>query len=232
MAVNTTRRGSVRDLGIGEGVWIPGHAPVSGGRTQLERQREVEVAVPTPPPAIALHFRVDSYTRQGHYFDMESLGYVVLATWRHDLAQAPRPVKLPDPFRPDSIWLTMSATEGMPGLLIVHEPPPDPNTDRVLIDVDIADPPGVSVRGTIIPELEGYEPMEESPWLGLDISFGPGADIAEFGFNGPIKPFIDAMSPLLGRDRRGGPADHRLHDLRIHRVERGSGARLRAWYVD
>ena len=77
----------------GDRVWLPGHSPVSGGKGQLERQLEVLAAVPDPPSALALHFHVDGYTRSGQYFDMESLGYVVLAAWRHDLSH-PRPVKL------------------------------------------------------------------------------------------------------------------------------------------
>lgn len=90
----------------------------------------------------------------------------------------------------------------------------------------------LSVRGTVIPELAECSELSESPWLGLKLTFGSQVEIAEFGFAGPIKPLIDAMGPVLGRDRRGGPADHRLHDLRI-RGDGGDGSvRARFWYHD
>jgi hypothetical protein len=174
---------------------------------------------------------VDSYTRRGQYFDMESLGYVVLASWRHDLRRA-GPVKLADPFKPDAIWLTMRVTDGEVGVRLISESPPEPPPALVRLEVEIERPPGLSVRGTTIPELRDCAELDEASWLGLELRFGPNVDIAEFGFQGPIKPLIDAMGPVLGLDRRGGPADHRLHDLRIrHDPDRGEGVIARLWYV-
>jgi hypothetical protein len=199
-------------LELGEHVWIPGHSPVSGGRTQLERQIEVRTAIPSPPSAIALHFLVDSYTRRGHYFDMESLGYVVLAAWRHDLSHYPRAVEVADPYRPESIWLTMTATEGEPGLHVAHELPPDPEADAIEVAVDISNPPGLSVRGTAITELDGFLPLEQEPWLGLELSFGPEPDIGEFGFNG------------RGRYRASGcPESRPFSRPSLRRAEAGCG---------
>jgi hypothetical protein len=171
--------------------------------------------------------------RRGHYFDMESLGYVVLAAWRHNLAY-PGPVKLADPYRPTSVWLTMATlAERDIGVEIAYEVPPDPAPETVAVDLVVARPPALSVRRMTIPELEGQFELAESPWLGLDLTFGPEVDVAEFGFEGPIKPLIDAMARVLGRDRRGGPADHRLHDLRIRHDGRTDGSvRARFWYCD
>jgi hypothetical protein len=216
---------------LGERVWVPGHSPVSGGAGQLGRQGEVLAAVRKPPPAIALHFRVTSYTRRGHYFDMESLGYVVLAAWRHDLKYS-RPVKLDDLYKPSSVWLTMATgADGVVGVEIAHEPAPEPQPEAVELDVAIAQPPTLSVRGTSIPELIDCLELSASPWLGLELTFGSQVDIAEFGFKGPIKSLIDAMYPVLGRDNRAGPADHRLHDLRIRSDGSGDGSvRARFWY--
>jgi hypothetical protein len=218
-------------LGVGERVWLPGHSPVSGGRGQLERQLQVLESVPVPPGAVSMHFRVPSYQRRGHFFDMESLGYVVLASWRHDLSRS-GPVKKPKFYRPDSVWLTMVAgSEDEQGVELAHESPPAPEPDTVVTDLVIADPPRQSVRGAVIPELITTLELSDAPWLGLDLTFGANVDIGEFGFNGPIKPLIDAMSPLLGRDSRGGPADHRLHDLRIRQGSQTDGTvRVRAWY--
>lgn len=213
-----------RTLDPGARIWIPGHSPVSGGRGQLDRQLEIREVVPVAPPVVALHFFVDSNKRRGHYFDMESLAYVVLASWRHDLAH-PRPVKLADPYAPASIWLTMFTTDtrGV-GLELVHERPPA--AEEIVADVVISNPPTMSIRGTLIPELVGTTELSDSPWLGLELAFPPHVDIGEFGFGGPIKPLIDAMQPLLGNDSRGGPADHRLHDLRICRDDSSEAGRL------
>ncbi len=214
----------------GQRVWLAGHNPVSDGAGQFERQIEVLAAVPIPPPAIALHFREAGYKRRGHFFDMESLGYVVLAAWRHNLAA--RGVFNEDLYRPTSIWLTMTKMDDRgEGVEIAHEPPVSPAPATVAVDLLIANPPTQSARGRIIPELIGRTELSESPWLGLELAFGPEVDIGEFGFYGPIKPLIDAMSPLLGRDSGGGPADHRLHDLRIRSDGApDGGVRVRFWY--
>lgn len=216
---------------LGDRVWLPGHSPVSGGVGQLERQIEVLAAVPVPPPSLALHFHVESYTRRGQYFDMESLGYVVLAAWRHDFSYS-RPIKLADLYRPKSVWLTMTTkVDDGQGVEIVYEAPPQPETTA--LDVVIADPPALSVLGTVLPELVDGEELSASPWLGLDLTFGAQVDSAEFGFAGPIKPLIDAMGPVLGRDKRGGPADHRLHDLRIRSDGSADGSvQARFWYCE
>lgn len=190
-------------LGANERMWFPGHSPVSGGVGQLERQMEVLAGLVAPPPRIGLHFRVPSYTRRGHFFDMESLGYVILATWRHDLAKT-RLVKLSDPYRPDSIWLTTVATEQEPGLFVSHETPPEPSDDSVRLNVDIAAPPTVSVRGTVLPEIAECSVLDDGTWLGLELCFGSKVDIGEFGFYGPVKPLIDAMGPYSGRTAGAG----------------------------
>lgn len=162
---------------------------------------------------------------------MESLGYVVLASWRHDLTRS-GPVKLAKPFQPDAIWLTMRVTDGEVGVRLMHESPPEPPLELLRLEVEIERPPGVSVKGTVIPELQDCAELDEAPWLGLELCFGQHVDIAEFCFQGPIKPLIDAMGPVLGLDRRGGPADHRLHDLRIrHDPVCGEGVMARLWYV-
>jgi hypothetical protein len=216
---------------VDERVWLPGNSPVSGGRGQLERQLQVLESVPAPPRAISMHFRVPSYQRRGHFFDMESLGYVVLASWRHDLSRS-GPVKKPEFYRPESIWLTMVAVaDEDQGVELGHDPPPVPEPDAVLSHLVIADPARRSIRGTVIPEFITAVELSGAPWLGLDLTFGADVDIGEFGFLGAIKPLIDAMTPLLGVDSRGGPADHRVHDMRIRQDARNDGSvDVRCWY--
>ena len=216
-------------------VWVPGVPPVSGGKGHTaERHLEIAAALPVPPPNIAMHFRVDAYTRRGHYFDMESLGYVTLQSWRRDVPVFPGLRNVPNPYQPESIWLTMSLVpEADQGIEIGDEPPPTLDPPSVVVDLTVASPPNLSVRGTILPELADTSELLGADWLGLELTFGRKADIREFGFAGPIKPLIDAMRPLLGRDRSGGPADHRLHDLRIRTDKRRNrSVRIRFWYSD
>lgn len=135
-----------------ESAWVSGHCPVSGGAGQVDRQLQVLASVPYPPPDLALHFRVPAYTRRGNYFDLESLGYVVLAGWRHDLSRAPKLVKRSDPIRPDSLWLTMSLGDDCDsGVRIRSERPSQPSLTDVALDLAIADPPTLSIRGTTVP---------------------------------------------------------------------------------
>jgi hypothetical protein len=216
----------------GLGRWVP---PVSGGKGHTaEYHLAVAAALPVPSPNIALHFHVEAYTRRGQYFDMESLGYVALQSWRRDVSVFPGLRSLPNPYRPESIWLTMClASQGCEGVEIANEQPPIPDPDSLVADVTVASPPNLSIRGTVLPELANTSELLDADWLGLELTFGNEVDIGEFGFAGPIKPLIDAMSPLLGRDRSGGPADHRLHDLRIRTDERSDqSVRIRLWYSD
>ena len=216
-------------------VWVGGVPPVSGGKGHTaEYHLAVAAALPVPAPNIALHFHVDAYTRRGQYFDMESLGYVALQSWRRDVSVFPGLRSLPNPYRPESIWLTMSlASQGCEGVEIANEQPPTPDPGSLVADVTVANPPNLSILGTVLPELANTSELLDADWLGLELTFGNEVDIGEFGFAGPIKPLIDAMSPLLGKDRSGGPADHRLHDLRIRTDERSDqSVRIRFWYSD
>jgi hypothetical protein len=81
----------------------------------------------------------------------------------------------------------------------------------------IADPPLSSQAGSaVLAELEGASLLGQAGPLGLELTFDdPAAPIGNFGFNGPVKPSIDALGPLLGwqRPKKGGRADHRIHDF-------------------
>jgi len=180
---------------------------------------------------ISLGFYVDAFTRRGQEFDMESLAYVVLASWRHDLTRS-SPIKVGNLYRPSSLWISMSiAGYGGQGLEIADEPPPSAPARSIVAELMISKPPTLSVAGNILPELTTSKVMNLAPYIGLDLTFRRGTDIGEFGFAGPVKPLIDCMSPILGRDRRGGPADHRIHDLRIRYGEWTEDVvRARFWY--
>jgi hypothetical protein len=220
-------------LAPGDRKWIHGPSPPSGARRQFERQIEILEALPSPPRDIGIHFELASFKSwNGQWRDMENRAYVVLAAWRHDLATlVPGPIKIPDFYRPGSIWVTQQPmSDRGEGLEIVHEAPPPPDPEVVLVDLVPAAPPSGSAWGNRLPELDGASALVDAPWLGLALTFGPHADIGEFGFNGPVKGLIDATWPLLGGSS-GQPADHRLTDLRITidpSLDRE--VRLRFWY--
>ncbi len=158
--------------------WLPALEPrrtnpTSGGAGMFERQMDVLAHVPVPPPDIAFHFVEPAYTRRGHFFDMESLGYVVLACWRHDHV-VPGPRLVADPYRPSSIWLTMRvAGDGEAGVEIVNEAAPEPAAADVVLDVAIQDPPTVSVRGTVR-ALRTWPSRGAAWWPSAGTSGGPG----------------------------------------------------------
>ena len=171
----------------GEGRWVHGPSPVSGGRRQFERQIEILSSVPLPPPALGLHFHVRSLrSATGHWFDLENIAYVVIACWRHDHAR-PGPVKVDDYYRPQSIWATTQLMDKRgEGLQISHEAPPSLDESAVQVDVVIGKPPRQSTAGANLPELEGRSELSNRPWLGLELTFGAEVDIGEFGFYGPV----------------------------------------------
>jgi hypothetical protein len=49
-----------------------------------------------------------------------------------------------------------------------------------------------------------------------------------FGFEGPIKPTIDAMWPLLGGAAHS-PADHPIRDLRVRTNPSATGVIVALW---
>jgi hypothetical protein len=99
---------------------------------------------------------------------------------------------------------------------VLARPPPEAGR-RVVI----AGPPQQSVRrNDVLPELADVSQVGVDGAVGCYLRFGDaGVPIGDFGFDGPIKPLIDALWPMLGGEPHR-PADHRIRDLR---VERGGG---------
>jgi len=167
---------------------------------------------------LALAFRVLSFRRAGNPFDIDNLAKPVL----DELAA-----------RPETIWVRV--TESHPAWLTISAEVA-PAAPETALSVSVASPRARSAKPVVeMPELQGLSliGLGTEP-LGLEIRFdSPDVPIWNFGFDGPIKPFIDGMGPLLGPARQG-PADYRIKDLRLSRGARPDrrGAQIRMWLLD
>jgi len=164
---------------------------------------------------LELVFTVSSYLRGGNPFDADNLA---------------KPVIEAIGAKPESIWIRV--IEGAPaGVELIEAAPPRPPAGAV--GFFEASPRRRSVKPIVPMEAfaaaavvgDGQDPV------GLDIEFDDAdVPIHDLGFEGPIKPFIDGLAPVLGAARQG-PADHRIKDLRIKRGlnDGRHGATVRVW---
>jgi len=155
--------------------------------------------------------------RAYQWFDLDNLAKPVLD------------VVSPDP---ESVWVTVTVGDAE-GVRINDEAPPP--LDTSIFDIGIGDPPRRSVRAApVLGELRTASVLEPvTQPLGLELFFDSASvRIGRFDFEGPIKPLIDALAPILGRGRQG-PADHRVRELRIRRGAQPErhGVRVRAWLL-
>lgn len=187
--------------------------------THKERERAwtelVRQACPQKLRHPYLGFTVASFRRGGNFFDIDNPAKLALDC----VAQTP-----------ESIWVKMN--EGTrPGLEFGEQEPPVPA--KVEVSIYIALPRRRSVKPLVpmseVAALSQLGLMDEP--LGLHLAFDSETeDIGRFDFEGPIKPLIDGLGPILGNAVQG-PADYRIHDLRItkgHNPAR-SGVTVSAW---
>lgn len=81
-------------------------------------------------------------------------------------------------------------------------------------------------------EMAGMQVVGSDQPLGCHLAFGDRhTPIGDFGFEGPIKPLIDALWPLLG-GVSGRPADHRIRDLRVVSGAGMVGVEVTLWLHD
>ena len=107
-------------------------------------------------------------------------------------------------------------------------PPFPPRIDRA-IEVEILptrdNAQKLAAQLATTPALLGDAPV------GAHITIGP-ADPANFGFGGPPRIVLDALSATLGGDL-SRPGDLRIHDLRIVRgPARSNTTEIRLWTID
>lgn len=165
---------------------------------------------------IRLRFIVASWRRRGNTFDLDNLVDPVLAVVACAAAQR------------RSLWATVELGD-RPGVGIFNEAAPGPPDGAT--SVHLQEPPTRSVRSR-----ECLEELVDAVVLGTDEPCGCalvlGRDTAgvEFGFEGPIKPTIDALWPLIGGAAHR-PADHRIRDLRVTFDSDALGISVALWLL-
>jgi hypothetical protein len=198
-----------------ETAFVPGEPVLFMGRSEAVWKKRVQDAVVGKLSRPRLEFTVASFLRNGNRFDLDNLAKPVLA------------VVAPDA---QSIWVKVRQGSE-PGVHISEAAPPPP----VAVErrVSIPQPPTRSKkRVETIPELVGANQIGQDEPLGIYLAFsGDDVAVSDCGFEGPIKPLIDSMWPILG-GKAGSPADHRIRELRVVRAGSGRlGVDVSVWFL-
>lgn len=163
---------------------------------------------------IRLRLVVSSWRRGGNVFDLDNLVDPVIpivaapeAQWR-------------------SVWAVVEVG-GQPGVEISARPPPPVPPSATTVHLRAA--PRRSVRTTErLAELVDHAPIGVDEACGCSLTLGVDTPGLVFGFEGPIKPTIDAMWPLLGGAAHS-PADHPIRDLRVRTNPSATGVIVALW---
>ncbi len=163
---------------------------------------------------VRLRFVVRSLRRAGNRFDLDNLVDPVLGV----VAAAP-------PLR-RSTWATVE-TGDEPGVEISATVPLPAPTSATTVHLPSA--PHRSMRTSErLAELAEHAPIGGDAACGCALTLGKDTPGLVFGFDGPIKPTIDSLWPLLGGAAHA-PADHRIRDLRVTVDERLTGVLVALW---
>jgi hypothetical protein len=196
-------------------VFVQGEPAVLWGSNERGWREAVRAAGISGLKTVALEFVVSAWRRFGNTFDLDNLVDPVL-----DVVGARGEL--------ESVWATV-AVGATPGVRITEAAPPQPPADAVTFV--IARPPRKSVRAlTALPELTEAIVLGTDGPLGCHLALGPAAGPLLFGFEGPIKPTIDALWPVLGGVSTR-PADHRIRDLRVRLDPSCVGAVVSIWLL-
>ena len=196
-----------------EPVFVPGEPALFLTAREKEWKALVAQHCPVRLTRPRLGFTVASFRRRGHVFDLDNLTKPVLDVVGGAV---------------ESVWATVAEGQ-VPGVSIGEGTPPPP--PRVDFRVSIADPPRRSVRtDQPLPELADVVPVGVNEHLGMRLALHGAQKIGDFGFEGPVKPLIDALAPVLG-GRPGRPADHRIKDLRVVQGAADDGADVVLWVL-
>ncbi len=164
-----------------------------------------------------LRFVVSSWRRGGQRFDLDNLVDPVLA------------VVGARPQDRQSVWATVELGDPA-GVEISEVAPPAPPAHATAVTLAAA--PQRSVRTSkALPELVEHTPLGTDEPCGCAFVLGRDTAGVVFGFEGPIKPTIDALWPLLGGAAHA-PSDHRIRDLRVMLDPSTSGVGVSVWTLD
>lgn len=200
-----------------EPVFVEGHPALfltRGERLWREAIRATGISTIAYPH---MTFTVTSFRRGGQDFDIDNLAKPVLEIVSSN---------------PTTVWATVHEGERS-GVLIEDAEPPTPG--RIDLALDVPSPRRRSVNPlTPLAETNGMNVLgsADAP-VGIELAFdAEGERIGDFGFEGPIKPLIDALGNVLGT-YSAGPRDYRVKELRIRRRERpgSTGVQIRIWLL-
>lgn len=160
-----------------------------------------------------LEFVIDSYERYGHRFGLHDLAKPVLDAVGGEVRAA---------------WV--AETDGPEnGVRIGDVAAPFP--PRVAIEVILEASATRAEAGALREELEAAKLRIGSGPIGVHLTFGRNVVVGDFGFGGPVRILLDAMSAGLGGDERS--SDLPIRDLRVLRESRmRSGTELRIWPIE
>lgn len=197
-----------------EPVFVPGEPALLLTGRERDRRAAVQACGLNGLSSVRLRFVVTSWRRHGHPFDLDNLVDPVLA-----VIAAP-------PARRRSLWATVEVGDP-PGVSIPSGPPPPTPGDA--LRVHLRDPPRRSVRTAdrLAELLEAVVLGTDEP-CGCALILGGDTKGLVFGFDGPVKPTIDALWPLLGGAAHN-PADHRITDLRVQLDSGAKGVAVALW---
>lgn len=148
-----------------------------------------------------LKFIVSSWQRNYNYFDLDNLSKPVLDVVGKGAS---------------TVWVSMQL--GQPAGVHISEEISLSSLNLYEEHLYIANPPTRSIRASApLPELQGRCILGSNEPLGLKLQFDSNtARIGDFGFEGPIKPLIDSLGPLLGTYHQGA-VGYRIHEIHISR---------------
>jgi len=196
---------------------IEGEPPTFRSPNEQAWQSAIRRVCPDSLKNPCLKFTVKSWLRNSNYFDLDNISKPVLDVVGKEAT---------------SIWVAVDI--GEPAGVVINDEIPPLLPELCEGPIHIANPPVQSRRQSDpLSELEGRKIIGSTEPLGLIIAVDSDeVQIANFDFNGPIKPLIDKLGPLLGTDHQG-VADHRIHEIRISKghLFGGKGVSIGLWFL-
>lgn len=206
--------GGVPTTGPVEPVFVPGEPALLLTAREQKWRAAVQGCGLSGLSSMRLRFVVSSWRRRGHPFDLDNLVDPVIAE-----VAAP-------PAQRRSLWATVEVGVA-PGVGITSGPPPPTPGDA--LRVHLRNPPRRSARTEDrLAELVDAVVLGTEEACGCALVLGGDTKGLVFGFEGPVKPTLDALWPLLGGTAHR-PADHRITDLRVQLNPGANGIAVALW---
>lgn len=199
--------------------FIPGEPPTWLGSGERDwKARLAEAVKLAPAPFLNLDFRVSSFLRAGHRFDLDNMVTPVF-----DQLLGPRRSELR---RALHGWSARRGLSPQPGLRIVEADSARNDSmggeDCLVLDLAYlgglpADSrgKGVEFAQAVVHALGAWSPSAEHRFA-VDLGFGDDVQDITWVAEKPVKPVVDCLFPVLG-GRPGAPEDWKIERLRVQR---------------